>query len=70
VLIPRENEKDLAEIPDNVKRNLKIVPVTAVDEVIAEALVRQPVPIEWDPEAPEAVPPAAKEGDVSGVVTH
>ena len=70
VLIPRENEKDLAEIPDNVKRNLKIVPVTAVDEVIAEALVRQPVPIEWDPEAAEAVPPAAKEGDVSGVVTH
>ena len=70
VLIPRENEKDLAEIPDNVKRNLKIVPVTTVDEIIAEALVRQPVPIEWDPEAAEAVPPAAKEGDVSGVVTH
>ena len=70
VLIPRENEKDLAEIPDNVKRNLKIVPVATVDEVIAAALVRQPVPIEWDPEAAKAVPPAAKEGDVSGVVTH
>ncbi len=70
VLIPRENEKDLAEIPDNVKRGLKIVPVTTVDEVITEALVRQPVPIEWSPEEAEAVPPAGKEADVSGVVTH
>ena len=70
VLIPRENEKDLAEIPDNVKRNLDIVPVATVDEVIAEALVRQPVPIEWSPEKAESVPPAGEEGDVSGVVTH
>ena len=70
VLIPRENEKDLAEIPDNVKRNLEIVPVTTVDEIIAESLVRQPVPIEWSPEEAETVPSAAKESDVSGVVTH
>ena len=70
VLIPRENEKDLAEIPDNVKRNLDIVPVSTVDEILAEALVRQPVPIEWTPEEAEAVPPAGGESDVSGVVTH
>ena len=70
VLIPRENEKDLAEIPDNVKRNLDIVPVSTVDEVIAESLVRQPVPIEWSPEEAEPVPPAGEQTDVSGVVTH
>ena len=70
VLIPRENEKDLAEIPDNVKRNLEIVPVSTVDEIIAESLIRQPVPIEWSAEEAEPVPTAGKESDVSGVVTH
>ena len=34
VLIPKENEKDLAEIPDNVKKGLKIIPVATVDEVL------------------------------------
>src|SRR5207245_9795473 len=38
VVIPSENEKDLAEIPDNVKRGLKIVPARTVDEVIGHAL--------------------------------
>jgi len=47
VLIPQENEKDLAEIPDNVKKGLNIVPVTTVDEVLANALVRPLTPIEW-----------------------
>ena len=50
---PKENEKDLAEIPDNVKKHLKLVPVAHVDEVIAQALVRKPEPIEWV-EPPEA----------------
>src|SRR5271168_1958625 len=51
VIIPKENEKDLAEVPDNVKNNLKIVPVSSVEEVLKVALVRQPSPIEWaDPE--------------------
>ncbi len=54
VLIPQENEKDLAEIPDNVKEGLEIVPVETVDEVLARALVRQPEPIEWDEAAEEA----------------
>ncbi|MCS6853840.1 MAG: endopeptidase La [Elioraea sp.] len=59
VLIPKENEKDLAEIPDNVKKGLRIVPVSSVDEVIREALTRQPTPIAWE----EAVEPAADKGE-------
>ncbi len=47
VIIPEENEKDLAEIPDNVKTGLKIIPVSNVDEVLKIALVRQPEPIDW-----------------------
>ena len=47
VLIPKDNEKDLAEIPDNVKKGLVIVGVATVDEVLRRALVRQPQPIEW-----------------------
>jgi ATP-dependent Lon protease len=58
VLIPKENEKDLAEIPDNVKKHLKIIPVADVDEVIAQALSRRPIPIEWEePAEPETVAP-------------
>ena len=63
VFIPKENEKDLAEIPDNVKKMLKLVPVAHVDEVIAQALVRKPEPIEWvePPETPVVplAPPVA-----------
>ncbi len=54
VLIPEENEKDLAEIPDNVKEGLEIVPVTHVSEVLKLALTEMPEPIEWDEEAEEA----------------
>ncbi len=46
-LIPKENEKDLAEIPDNVKTGLTIIPVTTADEVLAHALAKPLVPIEW-----------------------
>ena len=60
VLIPRENEKDLAEIPDNVKKGLRIVPVGNIDDVLREALVRQPEAIEWVDVEPEAI--AATEG--------
>jgi ATP-dependent Lon protease len=58
VFIPKENEKDLAEIPDNVKKHLKLVPVAHVDEVIFQALVRKPEPIEWvePPETPVVAP--------------
>ena len=70
VLIPKENEKDLAEIPDNVKRSLEIAPVSSVDEVIENALAGRPAPIEWDPEELENIPPAQSEADRGGVVTH
>ena len=54
VLIPADNEKDLAEIPANVKEGLRIIPVSHVREVLAHALVRKPEPIEWDEAAEEA----------------
>ena len=47
VLIPEENEKDLAEIPDNVKEGLEIIPVSHVDEVLSRALVSELTAIEW-----------------------
>ncbi len=47
VFIPKDNEKDLAEVPDNVKKHLEIIPVSHVDEVIERALVRKPEAIEW-----------------------
>jgi ATP-dependent Lon protease len=56
VFIPKDNEKDLAEIPDNVKDNLTLIPVSDVDEVIAKALARAPQAIEWE-EPPEEMPP-------------
>jgi ATP-dependent Lon protease len=69
VLIPAENEKDLAEIPDNVKRGLKIIPVRTVDEVLAQALAGPLTPIEWEEEAePPVIPPKSEER--SGLLTH
>lgn len=46
VLIPEENEKDLAEIPKNIIANIKIIPVRWIDEVLEVALEHQPTPIE------------------------
>jgi len=46
VLIPAENEKDLAEIPENIKQNLDIKPVHWIDEVLEVALQYMPVPVE------------------------
>ena len=64
VLIPADNEKDLPEIPDNVKAGLKIIPVKHVSEVLEHALVRKPDAIEWDEAAEEAAAAAAlKKGD-------
>ena len=72
VLIPKENEKDLAEIPDNVKRGLEIIPVAVVDEVLEHALTQPLVPIEWpEPEVADGVAGAEAAGEVEeGVVTH
>lgn len=55
VLIPQENEKDLAEIPDNVKEALTIIPVSDINEVLARALVRPLAPIEWSEQDEEAL---------------
>jgi ATP-dependent Lon protease len=69
VIIPAENEKDLADIPDNVKNHLKIVPVSSIEQVLKVALVRQPEPIDWtDPEILPASSLPKDDGDA--VVTH
>ena len=70
VVIPSENEKDLAEIPDNVKRGLKIIPARTVDEVLGHALIAPLVPVEWEEEsAPAPVIPATSE-ERPGLLTH
>ena len=70
VLIPEENVKDLADIPDNVTSGLEIVPVSNLDEVLARALVRPLLPIEWSPpEVPVGAIVASDDHD-DGVVTH
>jgi ATP-dependent Lon protease len=71
VLIPKDNEKDLAEIPDNVKKGLNIVPVSTVDDVLEQALTSAPVPIEWvAADEVEAVASDAESSDTDTVVTH
>ncbi len=68
VIIPKENEKDLVEIPDNIKKGLAIFPVSHVDEVIERALVRKPEPIDWEDAADDI---AAAAGDSrSAVLPH
>jgi ATP-dependent Lon protease len=71
VIIPKENEKDMAEIPENVKKGIEFFYVSHVDEVLKIALTRMPEPVAWQ-EFEEAVPPAAAIiADNSGdVVTH
>jgi ATP-dependent Lon protease len=74
VMIPEENAKDLTEIPDNVKEGLTIIPVSHVSDVLKQALVRQPEPIEWDEQAEEAAAAAAAAaptgGEASGATAH
>jgi len=71
VLIPKENEKDLAEIPDNVKAGLTIVPVASADELLKHALVKPLTPIEWREESEaQSVLPKESTVDRPGVITH
>lgn len=72
VLIPKDNEKDLADIPDNVKEAMEIIPVSSADEVLAHALVRNVTPIEWTNEDQEAALRSrmANPGTSEGNVTH
>ncbi|MHB8885225.1 MAG: endopeptidase La [Methylovirgula sp.] len=69
VIIPEENAKDLADIPNSVKNGLEIVPVSRIDEVLRHALVRQPVPIVWEEER-KPLAPLPAEDEASGVVAH
>jgi len=62
VLIPAENEKDLAEIPANIREGLEIVPVSHVDEVLARALVSTPEAIAWTEEDDLAAQPSPAQG--------
>ena len=69
VLIPQENEKDLADIPAKVKEALEIIPVNTMDEVLAQALVRAPVAIEWtEPPTKPGVP--TDDGEAEAIMTH
>jgi ATP-dependent Lon protease len=70
VLIPEENAKDLAEIPDNVKSGLDIVPVSRMDEALTHVLLRMPEPIQWDEEAEEAARAAAAKPEAEQVTAH
>jgi ATP-dependent Lon protease len=72
VLIPQENEKDLPEIPDNVKEGMTIIPVSHVSEVLKHALVSEPEAIEWDEAAEEAAmaQAALAASSAGGAVAH
>ncbi|MBS0296166.1 MAG: endopeptidase La [Proteobacteria bacterium] len=69
VLIPQENVKDLADIPDNVKSGLKIVPVSTADEVLAHALAGPLTPVEWS-EAEEPMPVSAPDPGAEPTIAH
>ena len=71
VLIPKENEKDLEDIPDNVIQGLKIIPVSTVDEVLKEALVEELTPIEKsDDDDLTAIAAADTKSGEGAVITH
>ncbi|EEE43229.2 endopeptidase La [Roseibium alexandrii] len=71
VMIPEDNAKDLADIPDSVKNSLEIIPVSGMDEVLKHALTRQPEAIEWDESAAEnATKASTSDDDATGVVAH
>jgi ATP-dependent Lon protease len=71
VVIPEENAKDLAEIPDSVKNQLSIVPVSRMEQVLEIALLRKPEAIQWD--EPEVVQQPAVQPTIQpdlGVTAH
>ena len=71
VLIPEENEKDLAEIPENIKAKLKIIPVRWIDQVLEVALAHQPTPLPESKEPPSEAPETKVEDkESSGVRAH
>ena len=69
VLIPHDNEKDLADIPDNVKKGMTIIPVSNVEEVLEHALVSKLTPVEWTDEM-EIAAMIAERGETPKDVVH
>jgi len=70
VLIPHDNEKDLADVPDNIKEGLEIIPVKDMDDVLQHALIRQPTPIDWDEAAYDAQRAAVISGENRNFPAH
>ncbi len=70
VLIPEENEKDLTDIPDNVKEGLVIIPVKHASEVLKHALTETPEAVDWDEEAYEQTAASPNADDTSAATTH
>ena len=70
VIIPADNERDLAEIPDNIKADLKIVPVRWIDEVLEHALQYQPTPLSGEEKAEEKKKAKQEEIDQSSDEKH
>ena len=70
VLIPEENEKDLAEVPDNVKGALEIIPIKTADEALKWALTGELTPVEWDEAADPLPPPPPVQDPGTVVATH
>ena len=70
VLIPKENEKDLADVPENVKSGLTIIPISNADEVLAHALTGPLTPIEWNEVDDLAALASKADTEVDPVMTH
>ncbi len=74
VIIPKENEKDMADIPDNVKDGLELIFVDNVDEVLKIALTKPLLPIEWDeedsPKSSNDISEDDADQDVDNPITH
>lgn len=70
VLIPQENEKDLADVPDNVKGALEIIPISTADEALKWSLTGTLTPVEWDETAEPLPPPAAPADAAAASVSH
>jgi len=69
-LIPMENQKDLAEIPDNIKNALTIIPVNLVDEVLLHALVEKTTPLTEDEAAASSVVNPDLDSESDPITTH
>jgi ATP-dependent Lon protease len=75
VLIPQENEKDLSEVPQHVKKGLEIIPVKSIEEILSHALVRMPSPEDQQNAGDSdkdlsALSPTTAENQDKGVIRH